>query len=202
MRRVLWIGVVAYAALSPVACSPELQPAAPPCNATSISYDEAPESFKTSQLEDAIAQYEALAGGWTADIVCPPDRPPARALDFAVETRPRREIEFFSGCGTEGDAVTSCQINLSGQDFPELSGQSENFDIGFLVAPYKVIAVQSLQPPRDSSLYSIWMRVTIEMDNTVSGVLTYGFAPYRNADGSMTQNGYDCNWTNARRITP
>jgi hypothetical protein len=202
MTRMLRIGIASAVLLS-VACVPEMQPAVPDCTSQSVPYDSAPESFKTAELEDAIVQYEALAGQWAADIVCPPDRPPARTLVLSIATRPRSEIQFATGCGVDGEASTHCQVSLTGEDFPELNGQSTQFDVSFWSRwNYKVLATQLLDPSYDPSFDFISLAVGVETTNVVSGWLTYAFQPRRNGDGSMTEEFYDCPWTNARRVGP
>jgi hypothetical protein len=202
MTRMLWIGI-ASSALLPVACVPELQPDVPDCTGECVGYDSAPESFKTPELEDAIVQYEALAGQWTADIVCPPDQPLARTLGFSVATRPRSEIQFHTGCGGGVEVSTHCQVSLTGEDFPELSGQSAEFDVAFLyVWNYKVAATQLLDPSYDPSFAAISLMLGVETTNVVSGLLAYVLQPHRTGDVSITQEGYRCPWTNARRGGP
>jgi hypothetical protein len=201
MTRMLWIGMVS-SALLPVACVPEMQPDVPDCTSQSVAYDSAPESFKTPELEDAIVQYEALAGQWAADIVCPPDRAAAGALVLSVATRPRGDIQFHTGC-VEGYASTHCEVSLTGEAFPELSGQSAEFDVGFLARwNYKVLATQVLDPSYDPSFAFISLAVGVETTNVVSGWLTYALQPQRTGDVSTTQQGYLCPWTNARRVGP
>jgi len=201
MKWIVWIGM-ANVAVSSVACVPDLQTADPPCSGKSISYDQAPASFKTSELEDALLQYEALTGRWEADIVCPPDKPPARTLDFVVEAGPRSETRFSTGCGDAGQAATSCQVSLTSKDFPDLNGQSAKLDVEFLVGPYKVRATQLLDPSYDPSVDFISMGVQIDLKNAVSGWVTYGFHPFRDSDGTKVQYGYDCDWTEPRKLAP
>jgi hypothetical protein len=209
---------VAYATILAVACIPDLQPMDPPprCDGgQTISYDDASDSLKTPQLEDAITQYEALAGQWTVDVICPSDSAAARRLEFAVQTSPSSEIEFRPLCVGGQTAVTSCTISFSGQGFPELSGQSADFDVRFLPSPGAKFCVgrirpeldnlcdlQNLDPSYDPSLSLLALGLAVDSTNAVSGTLIYGFQPYQNPGGGMTQEGYNCGWTNARRVAP
>lgn len=88
-------------------CIPDLQPAQPCEPGASVAYADAPESLKTPELLAPVATYEALAGEWAVDVVCPPDKPPAKSLHFTVETRPLSEWKYWSVCGGGGEAATT-----------------------------------------------------------------------------------------------
>jgi hypothetical protein len=207
----VWIPAAHFALLL-VGCSPELQPVDPPCSrGKPVSYDDAPESLKTPELLDAMARYEALAGEWTVTLICPPDKPPARGLRFTIETRPLNQWKFWQICGGGEDATTTCRVSFSSPDFPELNGQSAEFDVLLLLEPgYQVCvgralpeqglcAPQNLDPSYNPSWDFLSLSLAVDSTNAVSGTLIYGFRPYATSQGQMTQEGYDCRWTNARR---
>jgi hypothetical protein len=154
------------------ACVPELQPEEVPCTQDSVPYDQAPDSWRTPQLEEAIARYEALAGRWRAGILCPPDQPTARSFDFVIQVKPRSEIHFSTGCGLGETAVTTCQVELSSQDLPELDGQSKEFSVAFHGGRVKVALEQLLDPSYAPGLYVLMMVVEVDATGVVSGWLT------------------------------
>jgi len=218
MRRTTRIGAACVPVLL-VACIPELQPEYPPSDQScdgggqALSYDDAPESFKTPELEDAILLYEALTGEWAVDLACPPDEPPARTLHLAVETKPRSEIRFVANCQGRKAVVTSCGVSLSGAGFPELNGQSVALDVLFLPGPgvcagqvYPELDYQcgpeNLDSSYDPSLAFVAMALAVDSTNAVSGALIYGSQPFQTPQGGMAQQGYDCRWASARRVDP
>jgi len=206
-----------FTILLSIACVPDLQPQYPQSQCVDggqrLSYDDAPDSLKTHQLDDTIVQYSALAGQWEVDIRCPPDSPAARTLGFVVETRPRRDIGFQPLCSGGIEAVTKCRVSFSGQDFPELAGQSSEFDV--LLSPGSGMCIgrlypeadyacapQKLDPSYDSTWDFLAAGFTLDSTNALSGYLNYGFKPYQNAQGGMSQAGYDCTSTSAVRVGP
>lgn len=191
-----------------VACVPELQPKDLP---GSKCVDGG--QIETQQLEDIIIQYSALAGQWTVDVRCPPDSATARTLGFAVETRPRSDIEFQPLCRRDVAAVTRCRISFSGQDFPELAGQSSEFDVLFPQGPGACVGLfypeadypcgpQKMDPSYDSTWDFLAATFVVDSTNALRGKLIYGFKPSQSSQGGMTQAGYDCISTSAVRVGP
>jgi hypothetical protein len=197
MKQAAAVGVLVCLA----SCVPELEPAVPPCDAQRTPYDLEPEKYKTPELEDAIVQYQALAGRWVADFACPPASAAVKTLTFAIETRPRSEIVFWSGCGAGTSAVTTCRAGLSGPDFAGLDGQSTELAVAFLPnGIHKLVGGGDLDASYDTSLDSVRLSVGVDMENAVVGWLTYALQPHINSDGSGSQAFYECSWANARRV--
>jgi hypothetical protein len=200
------------------ACVPDLQPQVPPGSqcvdaGQRVSYADAPESLKTEQLEDAFVQYAALGGQWAVEVRCPADSATARTLDFSVETRSRGDIYFQPLCSGDVAAVTKCRISFSGQGFPELAGQSSEFDVLLSPGP-KVnlgrlspgadypLGSQMMNPSYDSTLDFLSVEFAVDSTSALRSVLVYGFKPYQNSQGGMSQTGYDCISENAVRVGP
>jgi hypothetical protein len=59
---------------------------------------------------------------------------------------------------------------------------------------------QLLDPSYAPGLYVLMMVVEVDATGVVSGWLIHEFPPYRNPDGSKTQEGYDCDWASAERV--
>ena len=205
-----------------VACVPELQPALPPgygpgnqCSdgGQRISYDDAPDSLKTSPVEDAFLQYSTLAGQWSVDVLCPPDSLTTRLLEFSIGVLPLNDVEFLEMCDGNFAATTKCRIIFTGDGFPELAGQASDFDV--LFSPGSGLCIGRLYPEVayscgplevDPSFNPEWdflaVGFAVSSTNEVFVTIKYGFKPYRNSQGGMTQMGYDCHSESAVRTDP
>lgn len=191
-----------HIALYFAACVPNLEPDNPPCTSQAASYDSDPNGIKNAAMEDAIIRYQALDGQWVADVPSAPDSSEFRALGFSIETRPRSEIEVLTGCGSIA-VVASCQVDLSGSQFPGLSGQSIQLSLGFLSRTgYKVFGSAMLDSSYDASLDFVSLTLGVTEEDATAGSFMYGLKPRRNPDGSMSQYGYEVSWTNIRKAQP
>ena len=202
-----------------VGCVPDLQPSeqqgSKQCadGGQRLSYDDAPESLKTQQLKDAIALYSAMTGQWTTDVFCPPDSVMAKTLVFTVEARSQADIGFQPLCSGAVKVVAKCTIAFFGQDFPELAGQSSEFDAVLSPGPRVdlgrlypsqdyALGLQSMNASYDARLDLLGAGLAVDSAGGTRVALSYGLKPYRDAQGGMTQNGYDCVSANSVRVGP
>jgi len=209
---------LAFVTLLSVSCVPDLQPAVPGGSSQCVdggqrlSYADAPDSLKSQELEDAIAVYSTIAGQWAMDFLCPPDSATTRTLGMTIEGVRRDDVTLEPLCRGGFIAVTQCRIVFSGQEFPELAGQSSDFDVRFLRGPVIDIggqfgdwdygmAGQTMDPSYNPSWDSLTVGIRLDSAGAMQTRLSFAFKP--SWDGTHgSRMGYDCTSGNAVKVGP